>query len=272
MPALREIFADFGIKFDTAALKRGDRAVDRMEDSLRDLDDSLRDAGGGATTFFDKIQKAGDVLRSVGEIGKWVREIWEGITGDLAERSREVTQWSARLRLPPETLYAWSQLAAQIGAEVNDVGDSFKDLQVRAYDATTGTQSYIDAFKTVGITMDQVKPIVNDSQALMNLFSDALARQTDSAKAAFAADELLGDVGIRMLPILRQGSAALRQQRDEISRLGGRDIPKLSEQTARISRESSKWRTTLDGLRSQFLLRFGPVLERILRKLQEWTL
>lgn len=298
MPALREVFAEFGVTFDDRELKQGEQAVegitgelqqldrvlpattselrdvaagaDRAGEELRDLRTATSRAENGFVGFANKIRYVGEVLRSAREIFSQVRDTWGAISGDFVERTREISQWALRLRLPADVVAEWAVLARQAGAEIDDVGDAFKDLQVRAYDALTGTQSYLDAFATVGISQAQLKPVVTDSRALMDLFTDALARQSDEARIAFAADELLGDVGIRLLPILRQGSVALRRQREEIGDLGARDTPRFAEELRRITAATTRWNAVLDSLRGQLMIALTPALEAGVIRLTRW--
>jgi hypothetical protein len=267
MPALREVFAEFGVEFDRRrALERGNRRVERSTRLLRGLGrvaSGIGDAIGTIGTAFAAATTAMGVgLRSM--------------VASTVESTQELGRWAARLGIGITELQGWHRAAQTFGADMDDITDGLKEIQLKARDALTGTQSYIDAFALLGITVDQLRPVVNDQTALMELFTDALNRNTSAATQNFVADELMSDAGTRLLPMLRSGTANIRRLRREAEQLGGRDMPQLAKRTAdyvRVSREmDQRWAAMRNGIMVQVLpplIQFIELVGRAITGLQE---
>ena len=251
MPALREIFAEFGIDFNEAELNRANRRVDQTKRSLGDIDTGFKNLGRTLSAVGTAI--AG--VFAIGEIREQARAWFEG--------ANEIGRWSDRLRVSADDMVAWSGVASRVGADIDDVTDSLNDLRIRARDALTGQVGYTEAFELIGITHEDLQENLGNTTQLMDLFIDRLASHEDAATRAFVADELLSDAGIRMLPAFEQGAEAIQRQRREIVRNNRATIQSVVIQrqlNPRLAAANEAW----NNLRSSIALRFLPVIERVL--------
>lgn len=67
-----------------------------------------------------------------------------------------------------------------------------------------------ETFQELGISLAQIKPIANDTQALLYLVADALKRMPDGAKKATLQMELFGARAAEMINAMSDGSKALK--------------------------------------------------------------
>jgi hypothetical protein len=136
---LREIFARFGVDFDTRELERGDQKTKATTRSLGGLDEVANVVSGSIKTLGASI--AG--VFAVGAINNM-------ITGTI-RATQEIERWSQRLNTNVESITAWSRVAEPFGVELEDMADGLKELQLKAQDALTGGTAQAEMFGRIGI-------------------------------------------------------------------------------------------------------------------------
>ena len=111
--------------------------------------------------------------------------------------------------------------AANIGgAEVGDVATSLRILSKRVNDANNGLLTSVRAFEDAGIaTKDANGQFLSAEDLLMNS-ADAFAQMENATQRTALAMELFGRSGGKLVPILIQGSDAIRDLRQEAKDLG----------------------------------------------------
>lgn len=111
--------------------------------------------------------------------------------------------------------------AANIGgAEVGDVATSLRILSKRVNDANNGLLTSVRAFEDAGIaTKDANGQFLSAEELLMNS-ADAFAQMDNATQRTALAMELFGRSGGKLVPILIQGSDAIRDLRQEAKDLG----------------------------------------------------
>ncbi|MBU0975158.1 hypothetical protein KKD03_05665 [Patescibacteria group bacterium] len=252
--ALREIFARYVVEFDRkGALKKGARATDQAKRGLTDLSSITNRASGFMRAFGGVI--AGAI--GIGAMTAFARATMES-TGELM-------RWSSRLNISIQQLRGWTAVSAQYGASVDDVTDALKELQLKAQDAITGGTSQAEMFQRIGISLDDLRPRVNDVAGLMDFFVEKLERVNDEGLRNFTVDELMSDAGTRMLPVFMQGSEALRRMRGEVEQESD-SVAELARHQSRLNRTTSIAKRQLESAAATVLVRLIPATERVIKK------
>ena len=252
--ALREIFARFVVDFDKrGALKRGTRSTDRAKRSLTDLSAITNRASGFMRAF-------GGIVAGALGTGAMV-----SLARSTMESTNELMRWSNRLNISVQELRGWTGASAQFGADVDDVTDALKELQLKAQDALTGGTAQAEMFQRIGIGLDDLRPRVNDVSQLMELFVGRLEQVNDEGLRNFTVDELMSDAGTRMLPVFNQGSEALRRMRGEIEQESG-SLAILARQQSGLNRTMSVAKRRFETATSAILVRLIPALDWLVRK------
>jgi hypothetical protein len=248
---LREIFARFGVDFDTRELERGDQKTKATTRSLGGLDEVAEHVSG-------TIKNLGASIAGVFAVGA----VQQMITGTV-QATREIERWSQRLNTNVQSITAWSRVAEPFGVDLEDMADGLKELQLKAQDALTGGTAQAEMFGRIGISLDDLRPVVNDVNGLMELFVERLDDVSDAGLRNFTVDELMSDAGTRLLPVFRMGSERLRDLR--------REAEKASEPTARLAERMTDWsiatgrfNTSLESLRATFVLGILPSMEKVI--------
>lgn len=278
MAALREIFASFGIEFDKdQSLKKGDKAVKKTTDDLDKMTkqtDKARDAQG---RFVKSTNKSAEAVTNLGTAigtavsGAAIAAGFREMVMSTVESTNELARWSRNLGISQEEMYGWSQTAALFGGDMDDITDVLKELQLKAGDAASGNQSMIDAFKRVGLEVDDLRPIMDDQTALLERFTTAMANTTSETQRNLAVDELLSDAGTRLNGMFRAGTEEIKRLRKGFQEAGGRDIPALSKATRRYTREQRALGTEWAQARNALVLRLLPALTRGVQMLKDWV-
>lgn len=256
MAALREIFAEFGIEFDRRRnLERGNRSVDKTTKGLSKM--------GKTTSKLTKKLRGFAV--ALGVAAPAVALVIQSLVDSTVESTQELIRWAERLGITTREMNAWRRVGQRFGADMDDITDGLKELQLKARDAMTGTQSYIDAFALVGIRVSDLAPIINDQTALMDLFTTALNNNTNAATQNFVADELMSDAGTRLLPMFRRGTEEIQRLRAEADKLSRRQLPALEKRTREYIAAQREWGFVLETTRNELVIKILPVLTRLLR-------
>lgn len=102
----------------------------------------------------------------------------------------------------------------QFDLESKDVSDALNTLSDRAKDAEQGTQSYIQDFKLLGVTVDDLRG--KRPSQLFETMAAAVAQINDPTTRAAAVVRIFGDdLGNKLLPLLMKGREGLDGYRKE---------------------------------------------------------
>jgi hypothetical protein len=154
-----------------------------------------------------------------------------------------------------DELQQWEYVFARVGLEIDDVVDAMATLSDRVEDALAGTESMIEDFRLIGITVDQLRG--KNPQQLFELFADAIQNTTDRNRSLTAIVRNLGDdLGRKLVPVLMKGSDGLRELRKEAENLGivldSDKISDITEKMMKLQIVSLRLRATWAELTSAF--------------------
>ena len=239
MNALREIFAKFGIQFDTRALDAGENRVEALTGSLRDLGDLLV---GGAVALG---------LRS--------------FVAGAEESANVLDRYSRTLGITTRDLQAWGAAAGQVGRELDDVVDAMSTVQERARDAVQDPKSDPALqLRLLGVEARGANGELKDGQTLMIEVArgmQALGSQTDRVGAAMT---LFGDVGRELLPVLQEvGEDGFEALLARLDAAGGGLSEEFVAAGVEASRASARLDLSLQSLRSRIGVALLPIVSRL---------
>lgn len=257
MPSLREIFAEYLIRFDPRRdIERGNRQVTQLRSTLQ----RLRPTVASATTALAGMATAAGVGAAAG---------LQRIVSSTVESTREIERWSGRLSISSGALRSWIELGREYGASVDDVTDALKELQLKAQDAISGGTAQAEMFERIGISIAELRPVVNDADALMALFTTRLNRVNDVALRNFTVDELMSDAGTRLNQVFALGTEEIARRRAALTRSMGpmEGLTRaVSEHVRNVIQMSRRW----ERFKREVTARVLPILGEISRKLLEF--
>lgn len=256
MTALREVFAEFDVEFDRRrALERGNRAVNRSVQSLRRI-------GPAAARAASALGQVAAVAGGAAAAGL------ARIVSSTVEAERELDRWAGRLSTSREDLRSWIELGREYGASIDDVTDALKELQLKARDAIGGGTEQAEMFERIGISVDDLRPVVNDVNALMGLFTTRLNENTDAATRNFTVDEIMSDAGTRLNEVFALGTEEITRRRGAITQSIG-PTNQLSSAIASHTRYVISMTRRWEQWKREITLRILPLLQRADRALKD---
>jgi hypothetical protein len=232
--ALREVFARFGVAFDTGPLTRGNSAVNDVENALRGL---------------------GNVIAGAAVV--------QGIryfTADIAAMGTELRNTALATGLSTDELQTWRAAAGAAGVAAEQFTPAIQTLRRNAENASHGAGPAVRDFYRLGITLRDSSGHLRTTDDLLQRTIEGLAGVQDPTRRTAMAMRLLGESGARLGPLFANGAEGVAEARRQIDLLGGG----LSEEAIEASAEYTAQTRALDqaftSLRGRIALFFLPAL------------
>ena len=174
---------------------------------------------------------------------------------EVGEFAKEVSELAPALGMTTDELQKWEYVFARFGLELSDTSDAFATLADRTEDALAGTESMIEDFRLVGITVDQLRG--KNPQQLFELFANAVANTSDKNRALTAIVRNLGDdLGRKLAPALMMGKKGLEEMRKEAEDLGivmdESNLQEVAERMIQLEITSMRLRSVWGDITSVF--------------------
>lgn len=263
------------------SIRLGLNAEDAQRE-LRDLSDRFGDAGRDISSLFGGpvgsalsglggqlgnvaalAGRLGPVATSVAAIGAAAVAAGAAVgafVDEISDKVRPIRELSGRLGLSIENFSGLTRVAAEFGAEAEDVADVVKDLSVRALEAE-------DDFKKLGISVRDSNGNLLDAESLFYRVSDGIAAMRDDTERFRAADILASDAGVRLVEVMKQGGEAIRDRVSAMRQSGG----VITEEAAVINREYVAATTRLGAAWDQLTIQIATAVTPAFTGLYEIT-
>lgn len=237
MAALREIFARFGVAFDSGPLARGEAQIQKVTSALGTFGLAVGGAAivAGVRSFVNDIRDAGDEL------------------GDT----------STRLGVTTDQLQAWRHAAELSGSSGEALTDALDKMQRTLGEAAGGSQEARDALRRLGIDAQNAEGSVRGVGEVIPELAESLSRMASPAERTAALTKVMGRAAGELGPLFAQGSEGVAAMAAEYQRLGGG----LSEDAIQAASDLADAQLRLDaallGVKSRIGVVILPILERL---------
>lgn len=159
--------------------------------------------------------KVGAVGLAVAAVGVAVVAVSAAMVGmamkfgkEMGEKAERIGQLAQKLNLTASEVGRWSAVANAAGMSTESWASSMTKLERAQVMAANGSKQQSAAFRELGIEAKNVK----DQNELMLQVADKFSKMEDGPKKVQLAMMLMGRAGAEMIPILNQGSEALKEQ------------------------------------------------------------
>lgn len=157
----------------------------------------------------------------------------------------------------------------QAGGSTEMLLEAFKTLDVQlGMVAKTGTGPAADALEKLGLRLDELQGKGAEEQ--LSILADAIARVEDPATRTSAAVALFGGAGQRLVPLLADGSAALRDMGDEAERLGLVLTDEAIAAGAELDDTLAKVQAQIAGVARDVGLALAPSVSELAAEFSTW--
>jgi hypothetical protein len=186
------------------------------------VSDFSKQAGRDMLDFKKKTDKALSDIKPVTDKAKTaflaVAASITVLTTKATLSAKTMIKWADSLSISRVEFSKLAAVGARFGAEMDDVGDSIKDLNERIADAASGNKTYEEALNRAGLASQDLINLPLEEQFIR--VADAIGKMSNAGDQNFVTAELMADAGFRLLPVFRQGEKAIRAMGDEVIRTG----------------------------------------------------
>jgi hypothetical protein len=258
-------------KLAGSAKKAGDaqkKAVDSQTSAINrffSANRSLGDVAKNLVTAISKINPAAAI--AVGGIA--------GIGAAAAVATRqavaladEVGAASQRLGVSAEELSKFKFAAEQSNASFSDIQAGFRGLNRTAILAARGSTEAKEAFKRLGIDVNNANGTLKTTQQLFGEAADAISKIQSPAEKAAAAVSLFGrSAGPALVPLLNKGKEGIASLGKEAEELGIVISTKLARDTDDLGSNMRRVRAVATGFGVAIAETLVPALNDLLVKI-----
>jgi TP901 family phage tail tape measure protein len=236
MAALREIFARFGVAFDSGPLARGEAQIQKVTSALGTFGLAVGGAAivAGVRSFVNDIRDAGDEL------------------GDT----------STRLGVTTDQLQAWRHAAELSGSSGEALTDALDKMQRTLGEAAGGSQEARDALRRLGIDAQNADGSVRGVGEVIPELAESLSRMASPAERTAALAKVMGRTAGELGPLFANGAEGVAALVAEYEQLGGG----LSEDAIQAASDLADAQLRLDaallGVKSSRSSSGSPTLSR----------
>jgi hypothetical protein len=246
--ALRQIFASFGVEFDTEKLEHGNHKVEESKKKLRELGEVVIEAFA-------------------------VEKVFE-FTHELIEQADALDHAAVATGLSTDELQAWQLGAAEADVDAQAFSISLRRLSSALAGGADESGSASKIFSKLGIaTKDSAGHTLGLGEVLQKV-SDHFAEMPDGAAKAALATELFGRQGTQLIPLLNKGAEGIGELRAELEDLGGGFSPEFIKNASAVDEEGKRltqaWTSLKVKIAGYILPAFDSVV-RALTKLASWA-
>lgn len=246
MVALREIIADFGIKFPTADAEKADATIEGLIGTVRGFAGAL-----GAGLALGAIKR---------------------FTLGLVDQADNLRDQATALGLSVEELQQWNHAGALNGLE--DMSGVLQKFNRNVNQAKDGSKQAGKAFKDLGI--DVKGALANGGRPidLLDQVAAGLAKIQDPAKRTAIAMDLFGRSGAKLLPLFSEGPEGLKKLRAEVAALGGGITNDFADQSDELNDNIARLDLSLLSFRVQVVSQVVPAITWLVTKgtqLSNWV-
>ncbi len=225
--ALREVLAHFGIEVEGKELERADHLIEKVTHGLHALAEAFA-----------------------------IKEIWE-FGAHIAEQGEQLALNAERLGISAQALQELNFAAGQSGVSAEGLTMALSHLEqvVGGGVSQTGAK-----FAKFGINIKNANGEVKDADELLEAVADKMAGlKSNAAKTAMAVG-IFGRQGRMLLPMLKEGSKGIREQREDLAKLGGGLSKDTIGKSQALIREQKKLGVGFESIKSRIAEKLLPVL------------
>lgn len=235
--------------------------TDQAEDSIKKTDEK---AGNLGKTLLDGVGTAakwgaGIVAGATAAAGALV-----GVATDAAGAMDVIDKGSAKVGLSKQAYQEWSYVLGQNGMDISKMEVGMKTLVAAMDGAAAGTESAVEKFDALGLSIYDSNGNMKDQETMMNEAIYALANMENGTEKARLATELFGKSGVEMMPMLNGGAEGIADLTQRAHDLGLVMSDEAVTAGVVLGDTMDDVKQTFGALGNQLGVAFMPIIQSIL--------
>ena len=180
-------------------------AIDQTKEAFRSVQNNISGLAGGLKNIAGPLAAAFSTV-AIGSFSKSIIDAANSLQ-DLSDKTGISATELSRLQNATELN----------GSTAEEFNGAIVRLQKAIAEASTGAKAQSDAFATLGVSIKDANGNLLPTVAIFEQISDRFAQAEDGAEKVKIAQDLMGKSGANLIPVLNQGSAALKQYQSSFS-------------------------------------------------------
>lgn len=243
------------------------KSLDRLGrvSGVRAMKDAFVGVKNNVNGMVNGVKNIGLAFGVVGYAGKKAADIFNRV----AFEGDEIAKTSRRIGISVESLQKFKYAADLAGVPAEQMYESVRKMSIASVQASSGVQKYSSAFKALNVSVKDSNGNLKSNEDLLIELSDRFANSgMTAAEKLFAAQEIFGRSGSKMVELMNQGPDAIRAQFDELEKYGI-----MTEKDAKASEDYNdsltKLHSAVNGLAIAFSAKLLPTLTDTIGKITE---
>lgn len=183
-------------------------------------------------------------------------KMFAGFLKGVIDAQDKLAKLSQKVNISVESLVGWQHAADLSGTSLDGLTKGMKSLTTQMFDANDGLLESARNFEKLQITVTDAEGTLRDADDVMIEIADKFALMEDGATKTALAVKIFGKAGLDMIPMLNQGSDALKAMREE-GQL-------LNPVTAEAAHQSEMFNDNLERLTKSLKVGFIQALNELL--------
>jgi hypothetical protein len=227
---------------------KGTQGLKAMGNSMQGLQGRLKNVRNAALSV-NTAFRAMAVILTAGAFSKF-------ITGAI-DQADAFGKLSRQTGIAADELQSYVNAGKLAGVEQATIEKSLRRLAQSMREADQEVATYADAYKALGITVRDSEGNLKESEVVLGELADRFRNMPDGATKAAIAMEIFGRSGSQIIPMLNEGSAALKEWNYETSEGFAANAEYFNDQLTMIG-------FGFDGFRKQLADALLPALNAML--------
>lgn len=226
---------------------------------------NLKTAGRDASTaLLGTVKQVGALAKNMAVLSGAAAAVgWvvHKFVGGVAELGNEVKTTSERLGVGAIWLQEWRYAAGTFGVTTDGLTNSLRELSSRADKfVMTGKGSGAEAFKRLGITVDDLRKTAGDTDKLLDLIVSRTGQIQNDAARTNIAEGLFGSGGREFVALLRQSSDELQRLRADAHGAGAIIDDSTIKQSSTYLQQVNDLQSMIHSLRKSIVGEMLPTI------------
>jgi hypothetical protein len=247
---IRELWVRLGANTDKAQVQAFDKALDKVKDTGKAV----------AKTLAGVTAAAGGLA-----FGLWK------LIGQTASAADAAAKGAQKYGLTTEAYQELQHAGDLAGVSIEQIGAGLKHLARTAEDAARGGKGSAQVWRQFGIDVRDGNRQLKTAEQLMAEGADKIAGMKNETEQMAAAQKLFGRSGLEMLPLLKQGSKAIEEQRREAHELGIVMSKETAASFEAYNDDLTRVRRTLQGYSNTLVIGLLPHLHGAVKGVLAWS-
>lgn len=191
-------------------------------------------------------------------------------TTSVAEGNDEVARQAQAIGMSVESLSKWQGAVRIAGGDARAVTGAFESVRNKILDTAKGVEGADKAFRQLEISVRDSSGNLRDTEELFTEAVDNLAKIQDEGVRSAAAFDLFGSSANSLLPVVRRGSAGLRELQLDAESYGTALTTAQSAENDALLEKKRRMDEALKGASNRIADAFLPVFTASSLSIANW--